>query len=245
MKCIHRVICAALMVITMFNSATSPAYAHGDVPPDVEAWFRDVAVELISGLRPGRDLMPSESAALDRIAVGEPQPLHVMSLDAPIGASWVSSGEWVAALFLDTVVVGQVVAWRSPSTGEVALAYFDDRASAGQGAVTAAANPHLLLVTDPLGSGLLLIDTQRDVVTPVEQPDRSPMSVPDYVGTVRKLVEEAEQAPSPGRAGGMPGVFPDGSQRTWLLRGAIGFGVISLVCGLVMMSRASRKKPVG
>ncbi|MBD7918634.1 hypothetical protein H9657_10155 [Cellulomonas sp. Sa3CUA2] len=152
---------AGAALVLLWLGGASPAAAQ-DAPEAVTTWFAQEAPAVAGDVLQGRavDIADASSPA-STFTVGDPVALHRWSdgfVDGESVEPLVASGEWVAPLSRDGVVVGTIAA--TESAGAVAFAYVDDDAQAGR-ALTQA--PTGDVVQDPQLGGLVEVGQDGDV----------------------------------------------------------------------------------
>lgn len=239
-KVIMRQLIMAAVVGTLLLTVATPAMADASgIPDDVTTWFTESAASNVSDsstVAGTTGLVMPQSA---RISVGEPQAVLRASADGGL----VETGEWTAPLLADGVIVGTVTAWRSPTTGLVELAFYDNSVAAGEGIAEAAESRSEIVLIDPLGSGRLILDSDTQRVEPLELAGMRPLQLGDYLDKVAESVEKAKSLPSTDTVGGSPGVFTsdDGAPR-WSAATLLGL-LLAGVGGVVLWSTRRHAPP--
>ncbi len=153
-------IAGAALILAWF-AGTSPAAAQ-DVPEPVVTWFAQQAPTVAGDVLGGRAVdITAQAPPSGVFTVGDPVALHRWSDGFVEGESVepaVATGEWVAPLYRDGVVVGTIAA--TDSAGAVTFTYLDDDTAAG---LALTQDPAGDVVHDPQLGGLVEVGEDGDV----------------------------------------------------------------------------------
>jgi hypothetical protein len=241
----HPLSTSALFVLTIMVAVLVAPSAYADdskVPPDVARWFDSLAADLVMSSAKNTHPYQATKLATENVRVGEPQVLlTTFTGDEPNSQQRASADQWVAPLLSDNEVIGTVSAWRSPKDGSLELAYFDDNAVTGNAVERSTSDPDVDVANDPLGNGMLVVDSGRNRVTPVELPDRAALTLAQYREAYRATTSRprpsAKADAARGLAGGAPSIFPLAEPESApLIRGvAAGGTVLALIGGGLLL----------